>query len=390
MPKIHPADERAKKYLSLQKNAAENHKKSDIFLIIFVALAIVLISLFVWLLPQESFSENENRMLTTARDIDLLGDISSGRLGERLAELYSDQFPLRSSLIAARAEMELSLGKLESGGVMISKNRLIPRLEYSEREKKTVSENLAVIEKFRQQTESEVIFAVAPRAVDVLSDKAPELFSPERSASAWELFFDTEHIRLAEDLDPEMWFSTDHHWTARGAYEAYLELAEKLGFEPLALEKFKEETVSEHFYGTAWSKSGAYWVAPDELRIFRHENDGNFKIKDPESGKSLLSGLYDEKKLETKDKYGVFLGGDYGHIEISSEEEKPRLLVIKDSYFNALAPFLAQNFTLDVIDLRYFSGSVSKYVSEAEYGKILILCGLDSLATAKTFTRLFY
>ena len=148
--------------------------------------------------------------------------------------------------------------------------------------------------------------------------------------------------------------------------------------------------MSENFFGTVWSKSGAYWTKPDKISVFEHLDDDKITVYDCQSEKKLEFGLYDESKLKIKDKYAVFLGGDHGHIKISDGAEKPRLLVIKDSYFNSLAPFLCRHFELDVIDLRYFSGSVAEYAREQGIDWILILCGLDSLASAPTFTALRY
>ena len=353
-----------------------------------MAVIVLSVGLAVIFLPQESFSENENRMLTTWGDIDLVSELSRGTLGERLSALYSDQFPLRATLIEGKAAAEILFGKFENGGVMLGRDgALIPRGEYSAAEKENLRKNLDAIDKFCKSAGASVTFAVAPRAVDVLKSRLPRVFSPKRAASAWELFDGTEFVDLKKfiDGDGNNWFLTDHHWTARGAYLAYAALSDQLGYEPFS--DFEAETVSESFCGTSWSKSGMYGTRPDKIELMRFRGDEKFYVTD---GEITVSGLYNEEKLETKDKYGVFLGGDYGHIKISNGEEKPRLLVVKDSYFNALAPFLCRHFELDVIDLRYFSGSVAKYAREQGIDEILILCGIDSLASAPTFQALLY
>ena len=56
----------------------------------------------------------------------------------------------------------------------------------------------------------------------------------------------------------------------------------------------------------------------------RYAGDSNFKVTNGETGEIILEGFYDRAKLEAKDKYSVFLGGDYGHIKISDGEEKEK------------------------------------------------------------------
>ncbi len=371
-------------------------KAGDKILIALMAGAMLAVALAVMILPQESFSENENRVLTTWQDIEFLSELSRGTLGARLSALFADQFPARSVLIECRALAELALGKRENGGVMLGRGgALIPRAEYSAAKKENLEKNIDAINKFCESTGAKTIFAVAPRAVDVMGAEAPLAFSSARAESAWGLLAETEHIDLRGLFEPNDWFLTDHHWTVRGAHKVYSALGAYLGYEPRS--DLYYETVSDEFYGTAWSKSGMYFVAPDRLELARFYGDDEFYVTDGD-GERIMSGLYDGKKLGTKDKYGVFLGGDYGHIKISGGEsengggigEKPRLLVIKDSYFNSLAPFLCRHFELDIIDLRYFSGSVAHYAEEQGIGYILILCGIDSLATAPTFESLLY
>jgi hypothetical protein len=190
----------------------------------------------------------------------------------------------------------------------------------------------------------------------------------------------------------DVFYHTDHHWTPLGAYYAYAALGDELGYTPLPLSEFRAETVSREFYGTIWSKSGIYAASPDEITLYRYDGDTDFKVTDADSGEVYLEGLYDKSKLEVKDKYSLFLGGDYGHVKISDGSEKPTLLVVKDSYFDALAPFLARHFELDVIDLRYTSArdSVAEYAAEQGIDNILILFGedSDSLLAATTLTKL--
>ena len=53
-------------------------------------------------------------------------------------------------------------------------------------------------------------------------------------------------------------------------------------------------------------------------------------------------------------------------------------------------PYLAQHFNLEILDLRYWRGSTAELASEIGADRVLILMGLDSLASAPTLELLKY
>jgi hypothetical protein len=175
-------------------------------------------------------------------------------------------------------------------------------------------------------------------------------------------------------------YNTDHHLTTYGAYLVYISLADELGYIPFA--DFTPALASSDFCGTSWSKSGLYLTSPDSLELYRYNGDNEFKV----TGDVNMQGLYDFAKLSEKDKYAVFLGGNYGHIKISDNTNKPKLLIIKDSFANALAPFLARHFELDMVDPRYFRGDVFKIAKECD--KVLFLYGAESWLSGTDLVKL--
>ena len=80
--------------------------------------------------------------------------------------------------------------------------------------------------------------------------------------------------------------------------------------------------------------------------------------------------LYEEKYLETKNKYGYFLDDNHPFIRIetgarSPEAEGKKLFVIKDSYANCLIPFLTEHYeTVYVLDLRYYRAPLFSLLEE--------------------------
>ena len=102
--------------------------------------------------------------------------------------------------------------------------------------------------------------------------------------------------------------------------------------------------------------------------------------------------LYDRIYLEKKDQYSSFLGGNQPLCVIRNEnlpEDAGKILLVRDSYSDALAPFLAQRFSeVHLLDLRYYRSTTAAFLDEHEVDGILILCGLDSMATSNLLESL--
>jgi hypothetical protein len=160
-----------------------------------------------------------------------------------------------------------------------------------------------------------------------------------------------------------------------------------LEYIPKEEEFFKKVKVSDSFYGSSHSKSGGMADFPDEVWLWRYEGDTDYEIRDLSTGESR-SSLYDPSALSRKDHYEIFLGGNTAALTVSSpERDRPRLLLIKDSFANALIPFLSLHFDLTVLDLRY---GVPSSLDPSDFQRILILQGADTLATDPSLTRLSF
>ena len=106
------------------------------------------------------------------------------------------------------------------------------------------------------------------------------------------------------------------------------------------------------------------------------------------SGAPEEGSLYVPSFLEQKDKYSYFLGGVQGLCVIETEHtDLPRVLVIRDSYADSLAPFLTAHFSeVHLFDPRYNKTPLSQYVRENGIDQVLVLY---SVANFVTDTNLF-
>ena len=407
MPRIHPADEQTTLDLTAVAESGHARRLSDRIFLLILALFLLGFGLAIYLLPQESFSEQENRALKTAPALSLRA-LTDNEFSADIADFYADQFPARSAFVGLKTLSEISLLRYENNSVLIGKSGyLIKRLEYGESEYENIRKNLTAVDSFADSLEIPVTLAIAPRGIDVLTDYLPDYYAADRAEAAWRVVEKaveklelspvvfTEELRGSASVGTEVWFRTDHHWTPRGAYLAYMLLYDELGYSPMPFpmhfESLTAETLDAPFYGTTYSSAGLAWAEPDTMTFYHIPDEEHYLCEIVDTGKSFY-GFYDHSYLETKDKYGALIGGNNGRVRITDmrHPDKPTLLVIKDSFAHAMIPYLAQHYTLEILDLRYWRGSTATLIDEIGAEQVLILTGLDSLATAQTLKLLNY
>lgn len=392
--KENPADAAAGKWMDEQLELAPRRRLADRALLVSLALIIVVFGVLVFALPSDDFSEEENRALASFPEL-TLESLISGEFTAGISDFYADRFPGRNVFVGVKAFFEKLMLKQENNGIIEAEDGyIIERLEYTDYEYENIDENLKAINKFMAAMEKEgidTVFAVAPRSVDVMTSKLPALYDTVRVDAVWERVFSscphaltfTDELESAANNGEYVWYKTDHHYTTLGAYYAYVALSETLGYTPYSIEYFVQESVSEDFLGTTYSSSGMKWSDKDTMIYFRFEGDERFTVSYPQSSYEALNGFYDRSYLTVKDKYSSFLGGNHSRTSVSLDgEERPTLMLIKDSFSHALAPFLALHFDLELVDLRYYTSSVTKLVNEIDPDKILVIYGIDTLASS--------
>lgn len=401
MAKIHPADAETMRIIDLQKNNANATRRRDAILIAITAIFIAVFAILTWLLPHKSFSADENRTLQEFPKFSFEA-LTEGDYTADIGSFYSDQFPARRFFVGLKSVAELGQLKMQNNSVIpASGGRLVKRLEYESLDK--AEKNLAAIKDFEELLSAKGIpmtTVIAPRSTDIFADFVHPIYSRQRTDKIWSTVNESglsdlslvEPLKKAENNGGYVWYKTDHHWTTDGAYLAYTLLADELNYSPLSPEFFDPTTVSEEFYGTTWSSSGMPWTKPDKMTFYRFEGDAAYVVKNMITG-DVMQGFYDSAKLETKDKYSAFLGGNQAYVKVydpTATEVKPKLLVVKDSFAHAIAPFLALHYELHIVDLRYYTESTAKLALSIDADRVLILVGADTLATSTDLTLLRY
>lgn len=345
---------------------------------LFLCLAAALLTLgggALILFPAPRFSARENRYLTDPPAFTREA-LFSGEYTATLDTYTAERLPCRQILRGVRALTELALGKREVDGILLCHGGTLVRLPTGEG--RTYTQNKRAQEKIEALCAASGIpctAAILPQRITVAG--TPPALMRARAES--------ERTGLSAALGEEAyWYRTDHHWTTAGAYAAYNHLAASLGYTPYTAADFTPVTVSDVFFGTSDAAAGIPFLAPDSIALWRYEGDTAFRIR-RNGTDAALTGFYDLEKLQTRDGYGVFFGGNDALLEIDLGEgdTRPVLLVIKDSFANALLPFLARHYRLIAVDPRYGCPSLDRLLPAAH--RVLLLCGKETLESTAFF-----
>lgn len=364
------------------------HRTSSIVMLALFLCFIFGFSAAFFIIPDRDRSENENRVLASAPKFSWEG-LRTGDFTADVKEWFADQFPLRDFFVSLKGSAELLLGKRENNGIIYADNGyLIDRLAI---DKDAISGNLENLGKLNSAVETPITVAIAPRKIDALSYILPSSLSTtgdDTFAFINEVIDDNAlsvcdlYTPLKNGEGEYLYYKTDHHLTEHGAYKVYLTLAEEWGVEPYGEDHFTVSAVTDEFYGTTWSASSTLGVTPDKIELYRYDGDENYTVTT--TGGDSFEGFYDEKYLAEKDKYALFLSGINARVSVKKNDsgDREKILILNDSFANALVPFLALHYDIDLIDPRFLRSGVIDEISSGEYCRVLLYMNVDTLSTS--------
>ncbi|MCM1308271.1 MAG: DHHW family protein [Butyrivibrio sp.] len=367
-------------------------KNENIFTsVLFLALIFGLGTAF-FCIRDRDFSENENRYLAQAPKLSVK-KLVSGDYMEEADEYVSDQFAFRDFFMGTASEYRRLLGMRDIEDVYLARDGyLIQKTESRDVDTELVAQNISYINKFFEGCDTvekeRRVFLIVPTAAFVLEDKLPAC-APEfdqggiiseisRGISEGAAL---DASGALKSMEKQSFYKTDHHWTSWGAFEAYLEYSRLYGKTPAA-EDFGFETVCTDFRGSLYSKVLLPNTAYDEIVLAK----GIENITADCDGENGM--LYDYGALSEKDKYRVFLGGNYGRVDIEGGGEGT-LLLVKDSFANSFVPFLTRDYAkIIMLDMRYYMGSVKALAADEGVTDILVLYNTANFISDKNIVKL--
>lgn len=189
---------------------------------------------------------------------------------------------------------------------------------------------------------------------------------------------------LSGHADEPIYSRTDHHWAPLGAYYAAQQFAALAGL-PFADLSTYEEHVVHNYVGTMYrfSRDMAVKNAPEDFVYYvptnvdytttyiRYQLGKKRQVvreKEPEDGSFFYT--FEDGSSSA---YLTFMHGDLNTTKVkTSTRNGRRLLILKDSYGNALPAYLFHSFEeIHVVDCRYFKKNIVHYVQKNDITDIL-------------------
>lgn len=361
-------------------------KKYSIFLSVLFLLFLGGILAANLVTQEREFSPVENRYLQKFPKISPQ-TLLDGTFMTKFETYVNDQFAGRDAWVSLKSWSERLSGKHENNGVYFAgDNTLINRVD--EPDQAVLDQDMEYVDALVEGVEAPVYFGLIPSAASIWSHRLPQgAPTADEAGIIADLYGKTRahtvdlFSALSAHSGEEIYYRTDHHWTSLGAYYGYVALMQAMGLTPVELADDQRTTVTEEFYGTIYSTSGVRWVEPDRIDTYIPEE--GVEVTSYFDGNPTQGSLYVDSYLREKDKYSYFLGGVQPLCVIRTERtDAPKVLLIRDSYSDSLAPFLTQNFSeIHLFDLRYNLMSVQNYIQEQDIDSVVVLYSISNFVS---------
>lgn len=185
---------------------------------------------------------------------------------------------------------------------------------------------------------------------------------------------------IKDHIDEYVYYRTDHHWTALGAYYGYTGFAKAANHEVVPLDSYKKGEAPGYLgHISTVNPSETVNNNPDNVIYYNPPVKSEMKVyyydKDTSEMKSYNGKVIDKSYAGTEQKYGIFIGGDFplGVIKTNAKTDE-KIMVIKDSYGNAFIPFLTPHYSeIYVVDPRHYKESIVDLVNENKIDNLLFV-----------------
>ena len=179
-------------------------------------------------------------------------------------------------------------------------------------------------------------------------------------------------------------YRTDHHWNYKGSYYAYQDVLKLLGCSDDPIEPERTVLVHDSFSGSkASGMNSDLFREPFYVYQFSFPHL-TYRINNKPEDDYGYQQWYIENSSE-EISYGSFYGWDYGEVIIESDhDDRENILVLGDSYDNAILKLLATHFhkiySVDLRNYEHFLGHpfhFDEYVKQHKIDKVLLIGNID-------------
>lgn len=203
-------------------------------------------------------------------------------------------------------------------------------------------------------------------------------------------------------------FRTDHHWLPETGVWAAGKIAEILnkefGYDIDTdignTDRYNVKVYKNYCLGSQGRAATLKYADPEDISLITLKNRSDFTVRydsdDAITGDFCTSEI-DMKALERIDYYNLspysaYLYGNHAVTSIRNNQlhNGKRLLVLSDSFSRCVIPFLSQEIEyIDVVDRRYFSGSIMNYIEQFKPDTVLVAYNPTMITSISTHSGMY-
>lgn len=173
-------------------------------------------------------------------------------------------------------------------------------------------------------------------------------------------------VRIYENLmrhrNEYVYFKTDHHWTALGAYYAYESFCQTKGIEPYTLDQRKMSQF-DGFKGSLYQYLKDMNDYTDTVYAYHPVSNVSMTYTNGNGETRSWPVIRDVTLDASFNKYNTFAAGDNPYTEFHNADvtDGSVCIVVKESFGCAFMPFIVDHYsTVYEIDYRYWEGSLTE------------------------------
>lgn len=296
---------------------------------------------------------------------------------------------IKKEICLIKAKIQTFFKKNYSNGVYRGKKNYFVE-DLKEPVVEECKKNIEAINRLAEKDSIQVYMMIVPNGAEIMKEYLPNGATVRNQKKDIEKFSeglceDVKNIDVVPVMEKfykkeQLYYRNDHRWTSQGAYRAFLKAADILQIQQKP-EKYEKYKITDNFSGTLTAESGYDPTKKDEIEIFIPEEDSVKYLVKYQDEKGKKASVYDSKKIETRNKYDVFMGGNHTLTKIETTKRGgEKILVVKDSYANCFIPFLIPYYReIYAIDPRYYHGEINKFVDENNISNVMFLYDANTL-----------
>ncbi len=344
--------------------------KNVVITIMFVSILVITMIVNI-AKKDDTISISERRKLEQFPSFSI-SKLFNGTFFEKFDKYTTDQFTYRDNFRKLKVETELNIFKKKDYNNLYEYNEYIINQEYPLNEKSVTnfSNKIKQIANQYLTVNNNVYFTIVPDKNYFLNKDNLKLdYNKMEDMLKANLTF-AEYIKISNLLELSDYYKTDTHWKQ----ENILKIAEKIAKQMNANILKDYETIRITDFKGVYSGQLPISSENDEIKVLTNETLKRCKVYNYETKE--YSGIYNLNKINSHDKYDIYLSGATPILTIENPEYEGtrELIVFRDSYGSSLIPLLATGYSkITVVDTRYISPKLLSQFIEFENQDVLFM-----------------